>query len=296
MSFLLQRITPVPGADASVVGAQDRGFLLGDGVFDTLVAVTGKPFALEAHLARLVRAAAVIGIEIGMPALEREIEALLVAVAGRDAIIRTTVTRGHATRGLWPGEPPVPTIAVSAQPWSRTLIGQPAHLCVNEIPRNQRSPLARIKALAYLDNILAARQASQEGCDDALILNLDGNVACSTIANVFSLKGNALVTPPVSEGCLDGIVRRILIEEAPTLGLTPVEAPLAVADILAGDGCFLTNSVRLIRPVAGIGATVLPASPRIAALLDALLARIRCESGATIAREAISPAFSRYLP
>jgi branched-chain amino acid aminotransferase len=176
------------------------------------------------------------------------------------------------------------------------MIGQPARLSIAEIPRNQRSPLSRIKSLAYLDNILAARQASQEGCDDALILNLDGRVACSTIANVFAVKGTELITPPVTEGCLDGIARRIMIEEAAALGLTSVEAPLTVPSILAGDGCFLTNSVRLLRPVASIGGTELPASRLLADLLNALLARIRRESGIDIGLQEISPAFSRYPP
>ena len=296
MTFLLQHISPAPGPDALVVSAQDRGFLLGDGVFDTLVAVSGKPFALPAHVERLVASADAIGIPLAADAVTAAIEAVLGSVAGRDAILRTTVTRGTAARGLWPAEPSQPTVAVSAQPWSRTLIGLPARLCVAVTPRNQRSPLSRLKSLAYLDNILAARQASEESCDDALILNLDGRVACSTIANVFALRGTALLTPPTTEGCLDGIVRRLVIEDAPMLGLTLVEAALSVPDLLAGDGCFLTNSVRLVRPVTAIGATALPSSPRFAALLDALLARIHRETGVDIGRDEISPAFSRYLP
>ena len=296
MSFFLHDIEPEPPAGTPVIGLQDRGFLLGDGVFDTAVAIGGPVFAAARHAERLAQAGEAIGIACEAAAILGKIEAMGDACAGRDVILRTTLTRGIAARGLWPAEPTTPTLVVTAQPWSRKLIGEPARLCLGRIPRNQRSPLASIKALAYLDNILAARQASEEGCDDALILNLDGRVACSTIANVFALRDGTLVTPPTSEGCLPGILRRIVLEEAPGLGLTPIEAPLGVDELRASEACFLTNSVRLLRPVTAIGGTGLNRSARLADLLDAVLARIISDSGARMARHEISPAFDRYLP
>jgi len=296
VSFFLHDIEPEPPAGAPVIGLQDRGFLLGDGVFDTAVAIGGRVFAAARHAERLAQAGAAIGIACEPATILGKLEAMAEACAGRDAILRTTLTRGVAARGLWPAEPTTPTLVVTAQPWSRKLIGEPARVCIADIPRNQRSPLSRIKSLAYLDNILAARQASEEGCDDALILNLDGGAACSTIANLFALRDGTLVTPPTSEGCLPGILRRIVMEEAPGLGLTPIEAPLGVNELKASEASFLTNSVRLLRPVAAIGGTVLNRSARLADLLDAVLARIISDSGTKIARHEISPAFDRYLP
>jgi len=296
VSFFLHDIKPEPPAGAPVIGLQDRGFLLGDGVFDTAVAIGGRVFAAERHAQRLAEAAAMIGIACDAEAIRSKLGEIGEACSGHDAILRTTLTRGTAARGLWPAQPTTPTLAVTAQPWSRTLIGEPARLCLARIPRNQRSPLAAIKSLAYLDNILAARQASEEGCDDALILNLDGRVACSTIANVFALRDGALVTPPTAEGCLPGILRRIVLEEAAGLGLTPVEAPLSVDELTTSQACFLTNSVRLIRPVVSIGDKSLNLSPHFAGLLDAVIARIAGDTGLSIARREISPAFVRTLP
>lgn len=259
-----------------VVSAEDRGFTLGDGVFDTALALNGVVFARERHVVRLLDAAQAIGIEVDRRRIEDAIDAVLTTAP---AIIRTTLTRGTAARGLWPASVGEPTVLVTTSPWGPALIGQPARLVTASGRRNEFSPTANLKTLNYLDHILAAREAAAAGADDALILNTQGRVACSTIANIFALIDGTLVTPPLSEGCLPGIMRALVIEAAPALGFTLAERPLLPAELGAAEAVFLTNSVRFIRPVTALDGREFAEHRAIARLAEALKARLTAECG-----------------
>lgn len=258
------------------VSVEDRGFTLGDGVFDTALTLNGVVFARKAHLDRLCTAAGAIGIAVERTAVERAIDA---ALTPEPSILRTTVTRGTAARGLWPIEVGTPTIAVTRAPWSPALLGQKLRLATATAPRNERSPSANLKALGYLDHILAAREAAANGADDALILNTGGRIACTTIANIFALRDNRLVTPPLREGCLPGVVRALVLEIAPTLKLDVDEAPLRPSDLREADAVFATNSVRFIRRVTTLNGIALPDRVALARLEAALFARVAAECG-----------------
>lgn len=258
-------------AEGPAIPASDRGFLLGDGVFDTLTAFAGRPVLWQRHRDRLLKAAAALGIDAAPDTVDEAFGEACAALNGRHAIIRTTVTRGAAERGLWPASPGPPTVLVTAQPWPRDLVGQPARLVTALAPRNELSPLSRLKTLNFLENVLAARQAVEAGADDALILNRAGHVASSTIANVFVVRDDRLLTPPLTDGVLDGIIRAFVMEEAASLGLTAIESRLTPADILAGEGTFLTNSVRLLRPVLSLDGTPAAQSP----VTDRILSHLR---------------------
>lgn len=251
----------------SAISAEDRGFTLGDGVFDTALAIGGRIFARARHVDRLAAAADAIGIQIDRRRIEAAIDA---ALPPSPAIIRTTLTRGSAARGLWPAQAGEPTLVVTTAPWNPALLGQPARLVTATGRRNEYSLSANLKTLGYLDHILAAREAAQAGADDALILNTRGRVACTTIANLFVLKDGRLVTPPLSEGVLPGIIRALLLEMAPALGLVAEEAPLTPADLRNADTVFATNSVRFLRRV-----TALDGAPLGAAPLDGLLGALQ---------------------
>ncbi|MGU3493829.1 aminotransferase class IV [Xanthobacteraceae bacterium A53D] len=216
----------------------DRGFTLGDGLFETLSVRHGRPERLEAHLARLSAGAEVIGLPLPSLDLAAIASALVEASGLADGVLRLTVTRGEGPRGVLPPAQPNPTLLVTLAP--RAAPAGPARLCVAGITRrNEHSPLARIKSLNYLDNILARQEAQARGCDDALLLNTQGRVAESTIANVFAVLDGRLVTPPLAEGALPGVMR------AEILNLGAVEAPLAVNDLLAADEVFLSSSLGL---------------------------------------------------
>lgn len=250
------------------ISAEDRGFTLGDGVFDTALALNGRVFARERHVSRLLDAARILGIAVERARIN---DALDAALTTGPTILRTTLTRGVAARGLWPASVGEPTVVVTTSPWSHALLGQPARLVTASGRRNEFSPTANLKTLNYLDHILAAREAAAAGVDDALMLNTQGRVACTTIANVFALIGGTLVTPPLSEGCLPGITRALVIEMAPALGLALSERPLLPAELDTAEAVFLTNSVRFIRPVTALDGRELAehaATDRLAAVLN----------------------------
>jgi branched-chain amino acid aminotransferase len=230
------------------ISPQDRGFLLGDGVFDTLAVHHKVPQLLDAHVARLVRHAATILIAADATLIRDAILNCAASFARTDCIIRTTLTRGVAARGLWPKDTGAPTLVCHATALDRALIGAPAALMVSTIARNETSPTSRIKSIGYLDNVLAAHEAETSGFDDAMFLNTQGKLACTTIGNVFALEGDVLFTPPLSDGALDGIIRALLLDHPPH-GLRVVEQSLTLERALNADAMFITNSVRLARPV-----------------------------------------------
>lgn len=264
----------VNGVLGGRIDPADRGLLLGDGVFDTLVSFSRIPLAGDRHLARLIEHAEAIGIDLDPSRVREGWNAVIGAAAEDHLILRTTVTRGAAARGLWPktGAPAGPTILVSGVAWTQDMIGRPIRLVTSTIARNAGSPGSRLKTIDYLDNILAAREAAAQGADDALLLNAAGKVACSTIANVFIFVAGQLITPPEADGVMAGIVRGLVLELARKEGVETAERSLAVGELMAADEVFLTNSVRLLSPVLSLNSQQLGGrSPdRVAALLRAV--------------------------
>lgn len=242
----------VNGSFDARIDPLDRGFSLGDGIFDTLTAFNRIPFAGDRHLQRLTGQAAAIGIPLDAARVREGWNAVLGRGEAGNLILRTTVTRGIAARGLWPLTAPQTTIAVSAAPWSPDLLGKDVRLITSSIRRNPASPSAQMKTLGYLDHVLAAREAAKNQADDALFLNVEGNVACTTIANVFAIVGKRLVTPALADGVMPGIMRALLMEAAGAAGLLPEEQALRPADLISADAVVLTNSVRFLSSVRSL--------------------------------------------
>lgn len=248
----------------------DRGLTLGDGVFDTALAVDGRLVFEAAHVARLAAATQALGFTI---APERIIEAMRAVAGGAGglAAVRTTVTRGSGPRGLAPPPEPRPVLWASAAPLPPALPFATLTLHETNIRRNDTSPAARWKTLGYLDAVLAAGEARAAGFDEALFRNTRGRIACAGTGNLFAVIGPRLVTPSLSEGVLAGIVRAELLALAPTLGFVVEERPLERDEGLAAEAVFLTNSLRGIAPVRAIGArTFAESHPTVTALVAAL--------------------------
>ena len=272
----------INGSLAGRIDPADRGLTLGDGVFDTLVSFRRMPFAAERHVARLVEHAAAIGISLDPARVRAGWRAVIGDVKSEHVILRTTVTRGVTARGLWPNSSAAePTIVVASAAWRGDTMGRPVRLVTSTIVRNAGSPTSRLKTIGYLDNILAAREAADKGADDALLLNADRKVACSTIANLFALAGRRLLTPPSADGAMAGVVRGLIMEAAGAMGIEAAERSLQVMDLFSADEVFLTNSVRLVSPVQSLDGRPLGGrdADRVAALLAALAEKIRAEHG-----------------
>ncbi|MEM9225736.1 MAG: aminotransferase class IV, partial [Pseudomonadota bacterium] len=226
----------------------DRGLLLADGVLDTSLVVNGEMFLQSAHLDRLIRDADALDIDIG----REEIEAFVKETLGQDTTgaLRLTVTRGPGERGLTGKALGAPTLIAALAPLDKTRQFAPLSLQTSAITRNPASITAVHKTLAYTDNIVAVRRAQAAGFDEALFLNTSGQVACAATGNVFIREGKALVTPPIADGVLPGIMRGWLLENAPASGFAVAEDRFAPDRVSAADQVFVTNSLRLIAPVS----------------------------------------------
>lgn len=239
------------------LSAFDRGFTLGDGVFETMRAYAGVPFRLRAHIERLQGGAARLGFDA--PAgLERLVtDAMREAAASGlvDAALRLTVTRGPAAPGLAPPRAPRPTTVLTIHslpilPPTLYEAGLAARVATGR--RNEHAATAGIKTVSYGDAIVALAQARQAGDDEAIFLDTAGHVSEATASNLFVCLDDRLVTPPESCGILAGITRQAVLDLAPTCDCVVEERVLSIADLLRATEAFLTSSVREIVPLTRI--------------------------------------------
>lgn len=252
------RLAPAEGGHVSVF---DRGFQLGDGIFETLRARAGQPAELEAHLERLRRSAA--GLAIELPAdiatlIERGIAELLGAedLAGptADASVRITITRGPIFgRGLLPADETVaPTIAIQAwpvQPPPVDHLERGLHLVASAIRRDPENPLSSLKTISRADYVHARLEARRAGADDALFLTIDGHLSEATSANLFLVRGEELATPDLACAILPGTTRGWILGWGRRAGLRVAETWLTTRDLADADEAFLCSSVAGILPV-----------------------------------------------
>ena len=227
--------------DASVarIDPADRGFTLGDGVFETIRAVGGVPAHLERHFARMRNGAGVLGIAVpfGDDALFDALGSVLRENGLADAALRLTLTRGPAARGVLPVGDGRPTVLISAGALPGVL--PPARVIVAQrTRRNEFSPLSRIKSLNYLDNVLARQEAAELAADDALLLNSRGDLAEATAANVFLCVDGRWVTPPEVDGAMPGIARGLLLAAG-----AAVEEHISADAVTRTEAGFLVNSL-----------------------------------------------------
>jgi branched-chain amino acid aminotransferase len=253
-------------ADGAHVSVFDRGFQLGDGIFETLRVRGGHATELAEHTARLLDSAA--GLDIQLP---DDIAARLATGIGEllaadgfdgetgDASVRITVSRGaFRGRGLLPPDELVAaTIAIQAWP----VVPAPAghlerglHLIASSVRRDPASPLATLKTTSRADFVYARLEARRAGADDALFLTIDDELSEGTTANIFLVRRAAdgateLATPSLACAILPGTTRSWLLAWGERVGLRAVEARLTRADLAAADEAFLSSSVAGVLPV-----------------------------------------------
>lgn len=240
-------------ADQAHVSTQDRGLTLGDGLFETMLWTGDSIRFARDHLNRLSNAATNLHFELPMSleAIHGGLIELGSTMKGQMAAIRLTLTRGVGPRGL--GLPPhakprlFATIADCQPPTSEVA------LQTIDIRRNPSAPSTRYKTLSYIDNIMALADAQATGADDGIMLGTNGNVACTTSANVMLLLDGAWYTPDRKDGAFGGIVRGRLIEAGRV-----IQAPISPQVLAKCDEAVITNALIGIRPVASIDGRVLP--------------------------------------
>lgn len=257
--------------DEPSLPASDRGFLFGDGVFESLRARDGVPVRLDAHLDRLAASAAAVGIDDAPPAATiAEVTREAVDRAGiADAYVRITLTRG-ASGGFDPEGAATPRLVVSAlEPPPPPPAGgvSVALMPPSALPDH---PPPQVKATAgFLRQTLGRRKARAAGYDDAVWRDPEANVTEATSSNVFTVTGSLVQTPPESV-CLPGITRAAVLAAARRLGLPTSTAPLSTDALLVADEVFLTNSVAgvvAVRRVSGVDLAPGPVAHDLAGVL-----------------------------
>jgi branched-chain amino acid aminotransferase/4-amino-4-deoxychorismate lyase len=245
------------------IPADDRGFTLGDGLFETLLAIDGELIALDAHLARLRAGCETIGLPPPLDAeVARAIEAALAASDGLPRIaLRLSYSAGSGGRGL--ERPPAPAPRLVATAAAAPPPGRPLKLITASTRRNEGSAVSRLKSLSYIDSVLARREARAKGADEALMLNNRGELASAAAANLFWLEGRSLFTPALECGVLAGVVRAALVARA---GVREVRAGPEALE--RADAVFLTNSLIGLAPAAELDGRPFAAHPRREALAE----------------------------
>ena len=236
----------------------DHGLLYGDGIFEGIRAYNGRVFKLKEHVARLYDSAKAILLTIPMTQ-EEMVKATVLACHKnnlRDGYIRLVVTRGVGTLGLNPNRcanPSVVIIADKIQLYPQEMYDQGMAIVTVATTRNLVNAInPAIKSLNYLNNILAKIEANIAGVEEAIMLNTEGFVAECTGDNIFIVKGDQLLTPPLSAGALYGITRGTVMEIARATGLKVSEPNLTRYDVYCADECFLTGTGAEIIPVTKV--------------------------------------------
>ena len=244
-------------AEALLMAGQ-VGLLSGWGVFTTLRVKDGAMFAFERHWARMERDARLLNV--AMPRDEEAIERLLMQLAaanGRtDCTLRLIVLRNGG--GMWAGPAPggrvsdVIALTADSKDW-----GESVRLMVQPNARFAAGEFAGAKILSWGSNLVWAERASQQGFDEAVLLNEHGRVAECTSANIFAVSGDTMYTPPIGDGCLPGITREVLLQELHVPGVRILERGLSVADLETADEVCITSTTRDLLPVREIAGKML---------------------------------------
>ena len=246
----------------------DRGFLYGDGIFETIKVRDNKIDFLEEHLSRMMEGARLLGIPFPK---DIDFVRIIAELAERNGIkgeagARISLTRGRHQGSLSLYESSQPTLVILVRPYlspDKAKWEQGLALTVEqELRQNHSSWLCRLKSLNYLPYLLVRTRAEQKGFEDAILLNTAGQVCEGTISNLFFFRHGRLETPATACGLLPGILRQALMECLAAAGEPVREVELAAQDVMASEEIFTTNSLQEIMPVGRVDEKTFPARER----------------------------------
>jgi len=253
-SFIIFNGSVVP-AGTPLITVDNRGFRYGDGLFETIRIKDGRIVLNEYHFERLLSGARLLQFEtnaINSDKLSAEILSLC-QVNGHlpSARVRLNVFRSDLGE-----QENVPHYVI--QTWAWTVVEeQEKGLVLGVYPKGRKScdQLSNVKSNNYLIYSMAARYAALHGWGDCLVLNNAGRVADSSIANLFWVSGGIVYTPPLTEGCIAGVMRRWLMTNLSGYGYKVQERPVAPEDLILADEVFLSNAIRGVRRVGNLAGT-----------------------------------------
>ncbi|HUR48125.1 MAG TPA: aminotransferase class IV [Acidimicrobiales bacterium] len=247
----------------------DHGLLTGDGVFETVRAYAGRPFALDRHLARLKASADGLGLEVpDFDLLRSAVREVLAANELGEARVRITVTGGRSPLGSVRGaDGPLVIVAAAAHADYEPDVS----VAIAPWPKSEHSAVAGLKTTSYAENVVALAWARERGAGEAIFTNLAGNVCEGTGTNLFVVLEGRLATPPLSAGCLAGVTRALIVEE-----LKVEESDFPPEALAEATEAFLSSTTREVHPIRSVDGRELPECPgpetlRAAAAVRALV-------------------------
>ncbi len=245
-------MTLVNGSAANTVDAGDRGMAYGDGLFETIAIVNGRPQHWEKHLTRLRHGAGCLNIHAPPDETWRSDWQILAQGCPRQAVLKLLLTRGSGGRGYLPAPTLTPTriSRVFELPiWPKTAAeqGVSIRICATRLARNPR--LAGIKHLNRLEQVLASAELASFDAIDGLMLDTHGLVIESTRSNVFLVVDDTLVTPTLEHCGIAGIMREVILEACHEVGLRVMEQVVDLESLGRCSEMFVCNSLIGIWPI-----------------------------------------------
>lgn len=237
--FLNGRLVPEEQATVSIF---DRSFLYGDGLFETLRVVNGKPFRWWEHMERLRTGADFLGIKIPFACKSLEKSALQLIAENRmpEALLRLTLSRGVGLRGYSPKGATAPALAMTLHPLPKIPASWRLHTASLRLPAGEK--LAQFKTANKLAQVLARAEADAAGADEALLRNTEGFVVEGASSNLFWVEGETICTPSLVSGILAGVTRAVTVELCGQLGVPVAERAITPEELRKVAGVFVTLS------------------------------------------------------
>ena len=240
----------VDGVPAEFVPCSDRGLAYGDGLFETLALIDGKPRHWHRHLTRLQHGAQRLLIPFPEEEIWRQdlcrLQALLAdhPDSQAPAVLKLILTRGSGRRGYAPEAGRASRRIAQIAPWPAGTGDTLGRVILCGTPLARSPVLAGLKHLNRLEQVLAAAEVVRAGAQEGLMFDTEGDLVAGTRGNVFLLMDGMLRTPPLEHSGVQGIMRQILLEAAPALGFPIAIQRLTRADLERCEGVILTNSLR----------------------------------------------------
>jgi 4-amino-4-deoxychorismate lyase len=237
--------TWINGRLGATLEARDRGLQYGDGLFETMRVRRRGIRLLDHHLQRLYAGCRRLQIEAPVEApLRRELERI--AARRAHGVLKLILTRGAGQRGYRPSGHERCTRIATLHPLTRDTLAPTLHpvrvrLCATPLSCNPA--LAGLKSLNRLDSVLARAEWRGARVWEGLMRDVDENIVCGTMSNLFLRRGSALLTPRLDRCGIAGVMRRWILEQAAVLGLSAREGRVRWADLQRADEVFLCNAV-----------------------------------------------------
>lgn len=233
-------------AGAPLLPVQNRSYKWGDGVFETAKVFRGRLLLEDLHFERLWVSLRLLGIKAGIDFTQDNLVAHVLELCqlnqcGENARIRLAVYRQEDDTAAYSIEAvPLPETVNQWQEEGQEIVLYP-------FARKSMDAFANLKSANFLPYVLAQRYAAERNVDDAIVLNAQNFLCDSSKANLFLLRGNNVYTPALHQGCVNGVMRRVVLEECKKLGYRVFQDEVEESHLLTADEVFLTNAIQVIR-------------------------------------------------